>query len=59
MSLSLTVPVLHISGNYDVNGKVFLFGVNGKGPFTTTLEGVTGVGTAMICLLYTSDAADE
>ena len=48
LELSLTVPVIHVWGKYRVNGDVFILRVDGDGPFTTTLVGLTGIGSASI-----------
>ncbi|GAB6023682.1 hypothetical protein CHUAL_008444 [Chamberlinius hualienensis] len=46
VKVALRVPVMYITGNYSIDGVVFLLPVKGNGAFSMNLTGVDGIATA-------------
>ncbi|XP_040579458.1 circadian clock-controlled protein daywake [Lepeophtheirus salmonis] len=51
LSLEIYVPKISIFGNYNIQGKIFVFPISGRGPFKSRLGGVTGSGGAEIVVV--------
>lgn len=55
--LSIGVPVIDIEGFYEIDGNIFVFPIQGDGPFTARLFGVNGEGGAKVDTVVGADGA--
>jgi len=59
VKVALTIPVMSVTGNYDIDGSVFLLPVKGSGPFSMNLTGVDGLATSHMTLKGTGVRASK